>query len=550
MGMGISAHLDTFARDNLPPKEQWPELLFELPEFQYSDRLNCATELLDKAAQGPWADRPVIYAPADGGRQVITYRQLLALANQLAQVITDDLGLVPGNRVLLRFSNSPMLAACLFAVWKAGGIVVPTMPLLRAKELTQVINKAKVDFALCDKRLSEDLESAAQHCPDLKRIVYFGAGDDDPASLEAMLEGKSTQFSNVQTAVDDVAVIAFTSGTTGLPKAALHFHRNVMAMCDAWPRSILRPNPDDIFCGTPPLAFTYGLGVMLCVPMRFGASTVLVEKLTAADLLQVIEDFRCTFIATVPTFYRQMAALAAKFDISSLRTAISSGESLADATRELFRDVSGIELIDGIGCTEMMQTFISHTPDRMRRGATGYVIPGYTAAVLDREGKVCSPNVSGRLAVKGPSGCLYLADERQTQYVLNGWNLTGDAYSMDEDGYFHFQGRADDMIVSAGYNIAGVEVEAALLQHKAVAECAVVGIPDSERGKLVCAFVILKPGNSGGEEMVKNLQDFVKASIAPYKYPRRVEFVATLPRTETGKLKRFALRELVLTGAD
>jgi len=543
--MGNTAHVDTFARDNLPPRDQWPEFRFDLPELQYPDRLNCATELLDKAVSGRFADRPAIHAPLEGGRYVATYRQLLALANRIAHVLVDDLGLVPGNRVLLRSANNPMLAACFFAVWKAGGIVVPTMRLLRAGELRQVMEKARVDYAICDARLKEDMEAAA--APDLKRVIYFG--DASPDSLEAMLESKPAQFDNVETASDDIAVIAFTSGTTGLPKAALHFHRNVMAMCDGWPRSILKPDQDDIFCGTPPLAFTYGLGVMLCVPMRFGASTVLVEKLTPAGLLQTIQDFGCTFSATVPTFYRQMAPLVADFDIASLRRAVSSGEALPDATRQMFREASGLELIDGIGSTEMMQTFISHAPERARRGATGYVIPGYQAAVLDDCGKPCAPGVSGRLAVKGPSGCLYLADERQTRYVQGGWNLTGDAYSMDEDGYFYFQGRTDDLIVSAGYNISGLEVESALLKHEAVAECAVVGAPDDERGQIANAFVVLKPGYPRGEAMAKALQDFVKSAIAPYKYPRRVEFVAALPRTETGKLQRFKLREPGPVGA-
>ncbi len=540
--MATSAHVDTFARDKLPPKEQWPEFRFDLPELQYPERMNCATELLDRAAQGHHAERPAIQAPEGAGRIALSYRDLLALANRIAQVLRDDLGLVPGNRVLLRSPNNPMLAACLLAVWKAGGIVVPTMRLLRAKELRQVVDKARVDFALCDNRLGEDLEAVAQSSPNLKRILYFG--NDGPGSLEAMIEAKSTRFSNVETAADDVAVIAFTSGTTGPPKAAMHFHRDVLAMCDCWPRSILKPVPEDIFCGTPPLAFTYGLGVMLCIPMRFGASTVLLEKLTPAGMLQTIQDFRCTISATVPTFYRQMAPLAGKFELGSLRMAISSGEALADATRTLFREASGVELVDGLGSTEMMQTFLSHTPERVRRGATGYVIPGYQAVILDGTGKICPPNVGGRLAVKGPSGCLYLADERQTQYVQDGWNLTGDAYSMDKDGYFYFQGRADDMIVSAGYNISGLEVESALLSHEAVAECAVVGIANDERGQLVCAFVVLKPGWTAGEQLTKALQDFVKSTIAPYKYPRRIEFVETLPRTETGKLQRFKLREL------
>ncbi len=540
--MGASAHVDTFARDHLPADEQWPELLFDLPGVQYPAKLNCAAALIDRAIEQGWGDRPAIHATGGEGESgaVVTYNQLLTLSNRIAHVLTGDLGLAPGNRVLLRSPNTPMLAACFLAVWKAGGIVVPTMRLLRARELRQVIDKARVDFALCDIRLSDELEIAAQASSIPPKRVYYG--DGGPQSMERRLESRPAEYRNVETASDDVAVIAFTSGTTGTPKAAMHFHRNVMAMCDCWPRSILRPKPDDIFCGTPPLAFTYGLGVMLCVPLRYGASTVLAETVTPAGLLDTIARFRCTFVATVPTFYRQMAPLVRQFDLSSLRMAISSGEALSDLTRQLFRDASGIELIDGFGATEMMQTFISHTPDRVRRGATGYVIPGYRAIVLDEHGKPCPTGQIGRLAVKGPTGCLYLSDERQQRYVQNGWNITGDMYRIDEDGYFFFQGRADDTIVSAGYNISGLEVESLLLQHEAVAECAVVGLPDDERGQIVSAFVVLKPQRVAGPQMARLLQDFVKASIAPYKYPRRIEFVASLPLTEAGKLQRFRLR--------
>lgn len=545
--MGRTAHVDTFARDHLPPREQWPEFLFDLPEVQYPERMNCATELLDRAMERGWGGRPAIRAPSGEGESVLTYGQLLALANRIANVLKEDLGLVPGNRVLLRSPNCPMLAACFFGVWKAGGITVPTMRLLRATELGQVMDKANVDIALCEVRLKDELEAAALSCGSPKRIVTFG--DRGPDSLEGLLASRSAQFSNVETVSDDVAVIAFTSGTTGLPKAAVHFHRNVMAMCDCWPRSILKPGPDDIFCGTPPLAFTYGLGVMLCVPLRFGASTVLAEKLTPPGLLQTAEDFRCTFIATVPTFYRQMAPFVRRFDVSRLRTAISSGEVLPDATRALFREASGIELTDGLGATEMMQTFISHTPDTARQGATGYVIPGYRAAALDGAGRPCPPNVTGRLAVKGPTGCLYLADERQTRYVQDRWNLTGDMVRIDEDGYVYFEGRSDDVIVSSGYNISGLEVESTLLRHEAVAECAVVGVPDEERGQVVSAFVVLRPGFGADPRTAKILQDFVKSGIAPYKYPRRVEFVAALPRTEAGKLQRFKLRTPAPAGA-
>jgi 2-aminobenzoate-CoA ligase len=534
--MAYSAHVDSFARDRLPPAELWPEFLFELPELTYPERLNCATELLDDKLFSGDAERPALHAPIDGRKYTLSYRQLLERANRIANVLVNDLGLEPGNRVLLRSPNNPMLAACLFAVLKAGGIIVPTMPLLRSRELGQVLDKASVSIALCDARLRDEMECAATGSKKLKRVVYF----DD---LETLAERRSAGFTNVETAADDIAMIAFTSGTTGVPKAAAHFHRDVMAMCDAWPRSILQPDQTDVFCGTPPLAFTYGLGIMLCIPMRFGASAVLIERPAPAALLQAIAEFRCTIVATAPTFYRQMAPLTGRHDLRTLRKAVSSGEVLPDATREMFREATGIELIDGLGCTEMMQTFLSHTPERARRGATGYVIPGYRAEVLDADGKPCPPGVTGRLAVKGASGCLYLADERQASRVQGGWYITGDAFSRDDEGYFYFHGRIDELIVSAGYNISPLDVESALLEHEAVSECGVTGVPDTARGQIVCAFVVLKPGYPGGEAMARALQDFVKGTIAPYKYPRRIEFVEKLPRTETGKLQRFKLNE-------
>jgi 2-aminobenzoate-CoA ligase len=382
---------------------------------------------------------------------------------------------------------------------------------------------------------------ARNQCPDLKQVLYFN--DGTPGSLESALQGKPMEFKNVDTAIDHVALIAFTSGTTGEPKGCAHFHRDVIAMCDCFPRSCLKPTKDEVFCGTPPLAFTFGLGGMLCFPMRFGASTVLMEKLTPDSLLQTIQNFRATTCFTAPVFYRQMAPLANSYDLSSLQKCVSAGEVLPEATRQLFKQATGIEIMDGLGSTEMMHIFVSHTPQRVRRGATGYAIPGYKAAVLDDEGKPCPPGVMGRLAVKGPTGCKYLADARQRNYVQNGWNITGDAYLVDADGYFFYQARTDDMIVSAGYKIAGPEVESALLTHEAVAECGVAGAPDDERGMIVKAYVVLRPGYSGSGQLARALQDHVKASIAPYKYPRAIEFRESLPRTETGKLQRFKLRQ-------
>ncbi|MFC3110558.1 benzoate-CoA ligase family protein [Undibacterium arcticum] len=535
--MSASAYLDTFARDNLPPRAHWPQLLFELPELQYPDRLNCVVELLDRMAVGAQAQRPAIHSH----QGVWTYAQLLAKVNQIAQVLRDDMQLVPGNRVLLRGANNRMMAACWLAVLKAGLIAVPTMPLLRAKELTVILDKAQVSAALCAEDLRVEMDAARSGAPQLAQVVYFNG--DAPTALEQLMAAKPTEFKACDTAADDIALIAFTSGTTGKPKGTMHTHRDVLAICDCFPRSILRSHADDIFIGTPPLAFTFGLGGLLLFPLRAGAATVLLEKMTPEALLKNIQDFQATICFTAPTFYRQMAPLAAKYDLLSLKKTVSAGEALPRATRELWRQATGLAMIDGIGSTELLHIFISAAGDDIRPGATGKPIPGYQACILDDQGQPVPAGVVGRLAVKGPTGCRYLNDPRQADYVHEGWNLTGDAYEMDADGYFWYRARTDDMIISAGYNIAGPEVEDALLQHPDVAECGVVGLPDEERGQIVTAYVVLKPGVEGDAATIKQLQEFVKQSIAPYKYPRAINFCSALPRTETGKLQRFKLRQ-------
>ncbi|MBI2962030.1 MAG: AMP-binding protein [Betaproteobacteria bacterium] len=535
--MKPTAHIDTFTRDNLPPRTRWPELVFDLPELRYPPRLNCGAELLDRTVARGDGDR-VALRTLEGE---CTYAQLLAQANRIANVLVREMGLKPGNRVLLRGPNNPMMAASWLAVMKAGGVCVATMPLLRAKELTDIITKAEVSHALADRRLDAELKAALPACPTLKEIRYWY--DDGADSLDSLCARQPITFDNADTLAEDVALIAFTSGTTGKPKGTMHFHRDVIAMCDCFPRSCLEVSCDDIFCGTPPLAFTFGLGGLLCFPMRYGASAVLIEKSTPETLIEAVRKFSATTLFTAPTVYRAIAGMAGRGDLSSLKQCVSAGEALPDATRQLFKQASGIEIIDGIGSTEMIHIFISHTPERVRRGATGYAIPGYRASVLDAEGRPCAPGAVGRLAVKGPTGCRYLADERQKEYVFDGWNLTGDAYAMDEDGYFFFQARTDDMIISAGYNIAGPEVEDALLAHPAVAECGVVGWPDEERGSIVKAFVVLRPGHERSDATASALREHVKKAIAPYKYPRAIEFRESLPRTETGKLQRFRLRK-------
>ena len=533
-----SAHVDTFARDHLPPPDQLPEMLFELPTLQFPAQLNCATELLDRHVAEGRGERLCIQAP--GLRW--TYAELQAQANRIAHVLVRDMGLVPGNRVLLRSPNNPMLAACWFAVVKAGGIAVGSMPLLRASELKQIIDKAQISHALCDLRLAEELKRAAADCPTLRQLRHFH--DDGADGLEAAMARQPAQFDNVATAADDTVLMAFTSGTTGQPKGTMHFHRDVMAACACWPPHVLRPAPDDIFIGSPPLAFTFGLGGLLLFPMSVGASTVLVEKVSPPDLMAAVQAFGATVMFTAPTSYRAiaMSLQGRPWPAKSLRKCVSAGEALPAATRTLWRETSGLEIIDGIGSTELLHIFISADEKDARPGATGKPVPGYVACVMDAQGRPLPAGEIGALAVKGPTGCKYLADARQATYVRNGWNFTGDAYLMDADGYFHYQSRTDDMIISAGYNIGGPEVEDVLLRHPDVAECGVIGVPDAERGQIVKAFVVLKPTAQPGPATVAALQDYVKQAIAPYKYPRAIEFCSSLPRTETGKLQRFKLR--------
>ena len=542
--MTPSAHRDTFARDNLPARGEWPEFVFGLPELSYPERLNCASELLDRWIAAGQGERPCLISPT----QSWSYAQLAERVNRIANALTRDLGFVPGNRVLLRGPNSPMVVAAHFAVIKAGGVVVATMPLLRAKEIAYPLTKAKIELALCDHRLADEMEKARAQAPTLQRVVYWGSESAD--ALESLMAKPGYEnFAACDTAAHDVCLIAFTSGTTGEPKGTMHFHRDMLATCDSYGRHVLRANGGDRFIGSPPLAFTFGLGGLVLFPMRVGAASILLEKTTPDDLLAAIEKYRATVCFTAPTAYRAMLAKLAQHDISSLRKCVSAGEALPKATFDAWLEATGIKILDGIGATEMLHIFIGSPETEIRAGATGKPVPGYEARVVDDSGNELPPGTIGRLAVRGPTGCRYLADKRQAQYVQNGWNLTGDTYVMDADGYFWYQARSDDMIVSAGYNIAGPEVEAALLEHPAVAECGVVGVPDEERGQVVKAYVVLRPGYAGDTVATKLLQDHVKATIAPYKYPRAVEYVSSLPRTQTGKLQRFELRRIASAAA-
>ncbi|QIL83204.1 benzoate-CoA ligase family protein [Diaphorobacter sp. HDW4A] len=535
--MSYTAHVDTFAATHLPPPELQPEFHFDLPELQFPERLNCATELLDRHVREGRGDRLALQAP--GVRW--SYAHLLEQANRIANVLVRDMGLVPGNRVLLFGPNNPMMVASWFGVVKAGGIVVSAMPLLRAKELSAIADIAQISHALCDERLREEVEATCKKVSGLESVRYFNAPLSAAQSLEAAMANASPAFENVDTAAVDTCLFGFTSGTTGVPKATMHFHRDVMAVCACWPKHVLRANADDVFIGSPPIAFTFGLGGQVLFPMSVGASMALIEKVGAQQLVEGIEQFGATVMFTAPTSYRTMSAFADRIRQSTLRKCVSAGEALNASTRAMWKDGTGIEIIDGLGSTEMLHIFISHREDEAHAGATGKAVPGYRARVVDDEGHEVAIGTVGKLAVQGPTGCRYLNDERQRKYVMGGWNMTGDAYVMDANGYFVYQARTDDMIISAGYNIAAPEVEDALMAHPSVAECAVIGVPDTERGQIVKAFVVLKAGSAEDDAMVRQLQDFVKQTVAPYKYPRAIEFVKTLPRTATGKLQRFKL---------
>jgi 2-aminobenzoate-CoA ligase len=532
-----SAYADTFARDHLPPAAEWPELIFELPDYRYPDRLNCVTELLDRRLAKGWHEHPCIITATE----TVSYGALAERVNRIANVLVKDLGLKSGHRVLLRSANNPQLVAAYLAVMKVGGIAVATMPLLRAKELSFPINKAEISLSLCDLRLAEEMEKTRALAPALKRIVYFNSPED--GGLEALMRKASPEFAACDTAADDVCLIGFTSGTTGEPKGTMHFHRDMLLIADGYGKHVLKANETDRFIGSPPLAFTFGLGGLVVFPLRVGASSILLEKAAPDDLIAAIDRHKATITFTAPTAYRAMLAKLQPGSCRSLRKCVSAGETLPKAVFDAWLDATGIKLMDGIGATEMLHIFIGAPEERIRAGSTGLPVPGYRAKIVDSDGRDVPHGTPGRLAVKGPIGCRYLDDPRQHNYVENGWNITGDTFIEDGDGYFWYQARSDDMIISAGYNISGIEIENALLTHPAVAECAVIGIADEERGMVPKAFVVLRSEHSGDAQMMKTLQDHVKSEIAPYKYPRRVEFRDALPKTQTGKLQRFRLRQ-------
>lgn len=538
MSMMPSAHVDTFTRDHLPPANTWPALEFTIPELHYPEQLNAASVLIDDAVETHGAERPALRTP-DG--VVWTYGQLQKRSNQVAQVLAEDLGVVPGNRVLLRGPNNPWIVAAWLGVLKAGAVVVTTMPMLRSSEVATLIQLTKPVVAISDHRFVDELQIAAGH--DVTVLTY---GGPDGGDLTARCQGKSGEFTAVDTSADDVALLGPTSGTTGVPKVTMHFHRDILANADTFAKYILEPTADDVFAGSPPLAFTFGLGGLVVFPLRFGASSLLTEKAGPVELAEHAAAAGATVLFTAPTAYRAILKDGRGDLLRGLRIAVSAGEHLSKETWEAVQKATGQRLINGIGATEMLHVFISAAGDDIKPGTTGRAVPGFRATILDQDGKELGPGQSGRLAVIGPTGCRYLDDARQTNYVVNGWNVTGDTFSMDEDGYFTYQARSDNMIVSSGYNIGAPEVETAIDQHPDVVENAVIAKPDPERGSIVCAFIVLREGVIGDAAKRKEIQDFVKQTIAPYKYPRDVRFVTELPRNPSGKLQHFKLRDGLL----
>ncbi|WP_027238228.1 AMP-binding protein [Leisingera caerulea] len=535
--LGPTAHVDTFARDNLPPIDQWPEFLLE--GFDYPEYLNAAVELTDAMVEKGFGDRTALI----GNGRYRTYKELADWTNRLAHVLTEDLGVKPGNRVLIRSANNPAMVACWLAATKAGAVVVNTMPLLRKGELAKIVDKAEVSHALCDTRLKDELVACAKESKFLKTVVGFDGTSNHDAELDRLALERPVTYEAVRTGRDDVALLGFTSGTTGSPKATMHFHRDLLIIADGYAREVLDVQPEDVFVGSPPLAFTFGLGGLAIFPLRFGAAATLLENASPPNLIEIIEKYKATVCFTAPTAYRVMLrAMEEGADLSSLRAAVSAGETLPAPVYQEWMEKTGKPMLDGIGATELLHIFITNRFSDHRPACTGKPVGGYRVRVLDADGNEAPRGEAGRLAVKGPTGCRYLADDRQGDYVVNGWNITGDSFIQDADGYLRFAARNDDMIVSSGYNIAGPEVEAALLAHAAVAECAVVGAPDEARGEIVQAHVVLAAGHVPSEDLVKQLQDHVKAEIAPYKYPRSVVFTEALPKTETGKIQRFRLK--------
>lgn len=535
--LGASAHVDTFARDSLPPPDQWPELL--LDGFDYPEFLNAAVELTDAMVAKGFGDHTALIG--NGRRR--TYKELTDWTNRLAHALVEDYGVVPGSRVLIRSANNPAMVACWLAATKAGAVVVNTMPMLRAGELTKIVDKAEIALALCDTRLMDELVACAKESRFLTKVVGFDGTANHDAELDRVALNKSVRYEAVRTGRDDVALLGFTSGTTGEPKATMHFHRDLLVIADGYAREVLGVTPDDVFVGSPPLAFTFGLGGLAVFPLRCGAAATLLENASPPNMIEIIQTYKATVCFTAPTAYRAMlAAMAQGADLSSLRCAVSAGETLPAPVYEAWLATTGTPMLDGIGATELLHIFISNRLDDSRPGCTGKPVTGYEARIVDLDGNEVERGTVGFLAVKGPTGCRYLADDRQRNYVHDGWNLTGDSFVQDTDGYFHFAARSDDMIISSGYNIAGPEVEATLLGHPAVAECAVVGVADSERGQIVQAHVVLAAGFEATQELAGTLQDHVKATIAPYKYPRSVVFTDSLPKTATGKIQRFRLR--------
>ncbi|UYV38219.1 AMP-binding protein [Rhodobacteraceae bacterium D3-12] len=536
--LGPSAHEDRFSRDNLPPEDQWPAFLLE--GFEYPERLNAAVELTDAMVARGFGDHTALIG---NGRQR-TYKELADWTNRLAHVLVEDLGVVPGNRVLIRSANNPAMVACWLAATKAGAVVVNTMPMLRAGELSAIVDKAEISHALCDTRLMEEMAACADGSRFLTRVVGFDGTSNHEAELDRMALEKPVRFDAVETGRDDVALLGFTSGTTGSPKATMHFHRDLLIIADGYAREVLNVVPEDVFIGSPPLAFTFGLGGLAVFPLRFGATATLLEQATPPNLIEIIEKYKATVCFTAPTAYRaMMRAMDEGADLSSLRAAVSAGETLPAPVYDEWMEKTGKPMLDGIGATEMLHIFITNRFDDHRPACTGKPVAGYEVKVLGPDGEEVARGEVGKLAVRGPTGCRYLADERQGVYVQGGWNITGDSFMQDADGYLHFAARNDDMIVSSGYNIAGPEVEAALLSHEAVVECGVIGAPDDARGFIVEAHVVLAEGWAADAATAKALQDHVKAVIAPYKYPRSVRFIDALPKTQTGKIQRFRLRD-------
>ncbi len=531
-----------------PPRELWPRFGLDFPEArEWPAKLNIAEVLVDDNLKR--GDKPAILYE---DRQ-IKYRELQLMINKFGNAL-KVLDVKPYDRVMLRLPNIPEFIVSSLAVQKLGAVSVPTFTLLKAKELSYIASDCEAKVLITTPSLLEDVEKAKG---ELKTIRHIVLADAKPSEVEApyiafdyLMDDfkEATGLEPVRVDQDEVTLLLYTSGTTGPPKGCIHTHRHYLAVADCYAKNVLQAREDDVWGGPPTMAFAYGHTGLICNPLRHGATTSLVGsgRFEPASMFQLIEKHGISVFYGVPTAYRTMVALKherGKYDFSSLRVCVTAGEPCPPSLYYTIKEFFGCEVLEHMGCTELFNGFISTRFGQVKPGSMGLAVPGYDVRILGDDGNEVKTGEVGHLAVAGPIGIRYWKlPEKQAESVRNGWNHTGDMAYKDEEGFFWFASRSDDIIKTAAYRVSPHEVEEALIKHGAVAEAGVIGVPDLERGQIIKAFIVLKPDHKPSSRLEEELRVFVKDQIAPYKAPKEVEFVKELPKTETGKIRRAELK--------